>query len=334
MLLQPCHHRGVFTLRFDFRRAERSPATMGELYAASLDMTEWAERNGALGVIVSQHHGSADGYLPSPIVMASAMTARTTSTPITVAALLLLMYDPVKLAEDIAVLHHLSQGRVTYVIGLGYRPDEFAMFGIDPSRRGAEMEERLDVLLRALAGERFEWRGRPVAVTPTIDAPGPFLAYGGGSVAAARRAGRFGLSFFPEGDDPALEPAYRAECQRVGTTPGMVMAGTGGTPTSLHVAADVDAAWDELGPYLLHDAVTYAEWLGPDSIAASYSGATTVDALREENGAYRIVDPDGAVALCRSGRPLLLQPLCGGLPPESAWRSLRLIESEVLPALS
>ena len=323
----------MFTLRFDHRLADHSPASMGDLYAASLDMAEWAEANGALGVLVSEHHASPDGYLPSPLVMASAMAARTSSTPITVAALLLLMYDPVKLAEDMAVLHHLSGGRVTYVIGLGYRSEEFAMFGIDPARRGAEMEERLDVVVRALAGERFEWRGRPVAVTPAVDAPGPFLAYGGGSKAAARRAARFGLSFFPEGDDPALEPAYLAECERAGTTPGLVMAGAGGAPTSLHVAADVDTAWEEIGPYLLHDAVTYAAWLGTDTIAASYSGATTVDELRAENGAYRIVDPDGAVAMARNGTPLLLQPLCGGLPPALAWRSLGLLETEVLPAL-
>ena len=70
------------------------------------------------------------------------------------------MYDPINLAEDLVVLDHLSAGRVSYTVGLGYRPEECAMFGIDSSRRGALMDERLDGLKRALAGERFNWQGR------------------------------------------------------------------------------------------------------------------------------------------------------------------------------
>ena len=62
----------MFILRFDFRRADFSTASMGELYAASLDMAEWGERNGAMMALFSEHHASPDGYLPSPVVMAAA----------------------------------------------------------------------------------------------------------------------------------------------------------------------------------------------------------------------------------------------------------------------
>ena len=130
---------------------------MGDLYQAGLDMTEWAERVGAISVMFSQHHGSSDGYLPSPIPMAAAAAARTSSVAINVGALLLLMYDPIKLAEDMAVIDHLSDGRVSYTIGLGYRDEEYAMFGVDPTQRGARIEERIGLLRRAFRGERFEW---------------------------------------------------------------------------------------------------------------------------------------------------------------------------------
>ncbi|GIR34619.1 MAG: hypothetical protein CM15mP49_00040 [Actinomycetota bacterium] len=53
------------------------------------------------------------------------------------------MYDPIKLAEDIAVLDHLSGGRVGYTIGLGYREEEYEMFGVETKRRGKEIEEQL-----------------------------------------------------------------------------------------------------------------------------------------------------------------------------------------------
>ncbi len=50
---------------------------MADLYEAALDMAEWAEQQGCLAVVISEHHASEDGYLPSPLVMAAAMAART-----------------------------------------------------------------------------------------------------------------------------------------------------------------------------------------------------------------------------------------------------------------
>ena len=311
----------MIILRFDFRLGPQSSATMSELYAASLEMLEWGERNGATGVF-SEHHTSSDGYLPSPIVMAAAAAARTSTLPINVAALLALMYDPVKLAEDMVVLDHLSQGRVSYTIGLGYRNEEFSMFGVDPSRRGAIMDERLSVLRRALDGERFEWDGRTIEVTPRpFSESGPMLMYGGGTPAAARRAARLGMMLLPQHSDPALAEAYDAAAIEAGNPPGMCLSPGAGAPTSLFIADDPDAGWAEIGEHLLHDARMYGEWLG-STTAASGSQATTVEELRAENGAYRIVTPDGARALRDQYGALSLQPLCGGLPPEIAWRYL------------
>lgn len=320
-------------MRFDLRAP--GPTPPAELYEAALDMVEWGEANGCLAVVISQHHASDDGYLPSPLVMAAAMAARTSTVPISIAALLLLMYDPVKLAEDLNVLDHLSRGRVTPIVGLGYRAEEFAMFGIDPAERGAEMEERLEVLQRLLTGETVTWRGRTATVRP-----GPYteggvrLSYGGGTPAAAKRAARFGLDFIGELDKPELAEIYAAEAERVGSTPGACMVPTRESPSSLFVAEDVDEAWSTIGPHLLHDARTYGAWLdGRAHGAVTKSGATTVDELRAENGNYRIVDPDGALAILRTSGYLGLQPLCGGVAPDLAWSSLELIRTEVLPRL-
>lgn len=319
-------------MRFDLRAPGPTPAA--DLYAATLEMAEWAEDKGCLGIAISEHHGSEDGYLPSPLVMASAVAARTSTVGITIAALLLLMYDPIKLAEDLNVLDHLSRGRVLPIIGLGYRPEEFAMFGIDPGRRGAEMEERLEVLQAALAGETVTWRGRTATVRPLpYTAGGLKLAYGGGSPAAARRAARFGLDFIGEADRPDLAEVYAAEAERVDRPAGGCIIPSGGSPSSVFVAEDVDAAWAEIGPHLLHDAVEYAAWLGEDHDAVTRSRATTVDELRAEAGNYRILTPDEAVELIGTTGYLGLQPLCGGVSPEAAWRSLRLLETDVLPRL-
>ena len=98
----------MFTMRFDMR-APTSGASTRDLYAAALDMAEWGDRNGCLQIQVSEHHGSSDGYLPVPIVLASALSSRTHSIGIQVAALLVPLHDPIELAEQMAGLDIVSK---------------------------------------------------------------------------------------------------------------------------------------------------------------------------------------------------------------------------------
>ncbi len=322
----------MLTLRFDFRLKPGSTSTMQEMYSTALDICQWGERNNALTVMFSEHHSSPDGYLPSPIVMAAAAAARTETLTFNVGALLLLMYDPIKLAEDIAVLDHLSGGRIGYTIGLGYREEEYEMFGVETKRRGKEIEERITALRRALSGEPFEWRGRRIHVQPKpASTGGPIIAYGGGSKAAAERAARLGMMFFPQTTDPMMAVFYDKEAERVGNPTGLTMGPSKGAPTTVFLAESLDQGWEQFGPYMLHDAVSYREWMGKDNNSASLSQASSVAELREENGPYRIVTPKQAVELIKAYQTLSLQPLCGGIPPNLAWSSLSLIEKQVLP---
>ena len=322
----------MFTLRFDMR-AKDGPGSAPDLYAAAIEMAAFGEQNGAAAAVVSEHHASADGYLPAPLLLASALAARTTRLPIQVAALLVPLHDPIELAEQMAVLDLISRGRVSYVCAVGYRPEEYAMFGRDMKQRGRRMEESLAVMRRAWTGEPFAYEGRPVCVTPRPVTPGgPILMMGGNSEVVVRRAARLGMGVLTMGGKPALEEVYRRACAECGTTPQLFVNPTGDAPMSCFVAEDPERAWRELGPYLLHDAQLYAAWMG-EGEAISKSVAADVDALRRENGPYRIVTPAEAAALIRKNGILMLQPLCGGLPPKLAWPSLELLASKVLPAL-
>ena len=322
----------MFSLRFDMRGKD-GPESLPDLYAAALEMAAWGEEQGAAAAVISEHHASPDGYLPAPLVLASAMAARTTKLPIQVAALLVPLHDPIELAEQMAVLDIVSRGRVSYVCALGYRPEEYAMFGRDMKRRGRRLEECLEVMRQAWSGEPFAYEGRPVCVTPRpMTSGGPFLLLGGGSEAAVRRAARLGLGMITQGGNPALETIYRETCAEHGTTPQLFLNPTGDAPTSCFVADDPERAWHELGPYLLHDARMYAAWMG-ESGSVSKSVATDVESLRREQGAYRIFTPEQATEHIRNGGMLMLQPLCGGLPPKLAWQSLELLASKVLPAV-
>jgi len=323
----------LYTMRFDMR-APATGAPTAELYRAALEMAHWTEDRGALLAIVCEHHGMSDGYLPSPLVLATAMAARTTTLPIMVAAVVLPLYHPIRLAEDMVVLDILSQGRVSYVAAIGYRPEEYDMHAVDFHRRGAIAEEHLGVLLQARSGDPFEYEHRTIQVTPPPFTPGgPRIAWGGGSVAAAQRAGRHGLDFLAQRGDAALEAAYRDEATAHGHRPGMCMLPEDDATTALFVADDVDRAWEELGPYLMHDVTMYAQLNEGAPHSASLSAATSAEELRTEDASHRIVTVDEAVAMVRSGQMLQLHPLIGGLPPDLAWGYLRTVVERVMPAV-
>jgi alkanesulfonate monooxygenase SsuD/methylene tetrahydromethanopterin reductase-like flavin-dependent oxidoreductase (luciferase family) len=320
----------MFTMRFDMR-APGGVATMPALYEAAIDMAAWAEDRGGVMCLISEHHGSPDGYLPSPLLLASAMAARTTRMAFIIGAALMPFYDPIRLAEDMAVLDIMSKGRVSYVMALGYRPEEFEMFGIDWDRRGDAAEAKLALLLQAITGDPFVHEARRVQITPP-----PLtqiqISWGGGTKPAARRAGRHGLGFFAESDADGLLEAYEAEARKHGHEPGQAALPAPGTPTTVFVADDLDEAWAEIGPHMLHDIATYGEWNVNKQNIASLSTARTVADLRDERGSYRIFTVDEAVDIVKNGGLLLLQPLCGGLPPELAWKYLKVVTDQVMPA--
>lgn len=324
----------MFTMRFDMR-APSLGAAAPELYGTALDMAAWAESRGRLAITVCEHHGSEDGYLPAPLTLCAALAARTSTVQLFVAALVLPLYEPVRLAEEMAVLDILSGGRISYVAAVGYRPAEYELYGVPFTRRGKIAEEKLALLLAAKSGEPFEHEGRLRQITPRpVTQGGPTVFWGGGSPAAARRAGRHGLGFFAQKGGPDLQGVYERAARDAGHEPGFCFLPPPDLPTTVFVADDLDRAWAEVGPHLLHDAASYSAWNEGDQGTASLSFAATVDELRAENRSHRILTVDEAIAHVRAGQLLNLHPLVGGLPPDIAWPYLRTVVDKVLPALA
>lgn len=320
-------------LRLDMRLPPGSATPREDLYAAALDMAAWADEQGFDSIILSEHHATDDGYLPSPLALAGCIAGRTRRIRIGIAALLVPLYDPVKLAEDLAVLDLASGGRVGITAGMGYRPDEYAMFGRDWDARGKLLDEWLEVLLRAWTGEPFEWQGRRIRVSPTpLTGPHPPVMVGGMGRNGARRAARFGLPFQPGSNNPDAFALYKSECARLGHTPMLLPPGAG---EMTWVSEDPDRSWRELGPHLLHDATEYASWQPEYQRSAVHSEARTVEALRAE-GKYRIETPEACIERAQASPfPVFVHfPLCGGTPPELGWRSLELYADHVLAALA
>src|SRR5918994_2530086 len=167
-------------MRFDLRNPPLAGTSMEERYRAALDMSEWADRLGFASVTLSEHHGSDDGYLPSPVAMAAAIAARTERIRIGIAALVASFHDPLRLAEDLAVVDLVSGGRLDVVITNGYVAREFATFGQPLSRRARRTAETVSTLRQAWSGEPFEFCGREARITPAPAQPGgPRILLGG-----------------------------------------------------------------------------------------------------------------------------------------------------------
>lgn len=322
------------TMRHDLRAPAFGPASQSEVYSEAMSMYRWADEQGFDFAVVSEHHGLDDGWIPAPVVVAAAVAAITTRIRIMLSAVIVPLHDPIRLAEQLAVLDHLSQGRVWTVAGAGYRAVEFEMGGVPMKRRGALLEEHLRVMLEAWKGEAFEYDGRTVRVTPRpFTDPHPMVLVGGGVEVAARRAARLHLPMMPMNTEPRLQEWYRDEAEKVGYTGGFVTVPQG--PTIVHVTHDPERTWAEIGEYLLYEAQTYASFQTPGQWSTPKVEAETVEDLKAS--AQIVVGTPDEVLEAARGLPrfgaMTFNPMAGGIPPAIAWESLEIFAGEVLPRL-
>ena len=320
------------SMRFDFRNPAFAGTTMADRYAAALDIAEWADGLGIpASIAVSEHHGSEDGYIPSPQLIIAAMAARTKNVRFSTAATIAPFHDPLRLAEDFCVLDNITNGRVDLIVAGGYAPSEFAMFDVPIKERPKRVTEVVNTLKAAFAGEPFEYRGRTVHVTPApVRAGGPKVIMGGASEPAARRAARIADGFVPS--EAKFWEFYRDEMQKLGKgDPGPGMVGASAQVTAL--AKDVDAGWAAMGQAFLHETNAYAAWRVAAGEETPYDPFPNVTELRAANF-YHVVTPDEYIAQLKAAPFAAAQfhPLCGGMPIDAAWSSLKLFETEVLPA--
>ena len=249
---------------------------------------------------MSEHHASEDGYLPAPLTMAAAIAAVTSRTTIMVAAALLPLYDPVRLAEEMIVLDHLSRGRVMYTLGLGYRPVEYELlgFGLPPPWGDRRREARRAP--RATSGRR------PTDPCPAddprallVERPVPHLGRVHRPGCRPGRAGT-GWASSPRPTIPSLAAVYEEAARAAGHAPGLCIIPPSDSPSSVFVAADVDEGWRDVGEALLADAISYRSWneeAGNVDANVTLTAGATVAELRAANGSHRVVSVADAVAL-------------------------------------
>jgi alkanesulfonate monooxygenase SsuD/methylene tetrahydromethanopterin reductase-like flavin-dependent oxidoreductase (luciferase family) len=288
-------------------------------------------------VWLSEHHFSEEGYLPSLAAVLSALAMRTSRVRLGTAVLLAPLHHPLRLAEDLAVVDQLSGGRLDVGIAPGYKPDEFAVLGVPKGERGARTDETIEILKLAWGGERFSFAGKHFTFDDVIVAPppvqpgGPPIWVGGSSVAAARRAARYGLCFMPDsGAGLELYDAYRSS---VGVPPRVA------TNRVLFAAESREQAWEICGPHFLYQFNAYRQWFSAAGDDDSHGDELTDPSVLNPDH-YFVGTPDDILAAITANRDrlgyeeLVFWARPPGLPVEAATRSLELIARHVLPALA
>ena len=134
-------------------------AATSQEWQASTRWVERAEDRGLHSVWLPEMHFSP-GVSTSPLLSLASLAARTRSLRLATTSLLLPIHDPLRIAEEIASLDELSQGRVIIGLGRGFHPALFSAFGIDPRKKRDLFDTALDLILSA-------WRGEPVSLKGT-----------------------------------------------------------------------------------------------------------------------------------------------------------------------
>jgi len=185
-----------FGVGYDFRNisARRSNA---EHYRRTLDRLIQAEELGFDAVWSAEHHMIPDGYCPSPATIAAAVASRTSRIGVVVGLLLLPLHHPLEVAEQVAVIDLLSDGRAQLAVGMGYRLEEFAAFGYEHKRRKSRMDEGCEIVLRSWTEDDWSFAGRNwnlqgVSIHPRpVQQPHPPMWISARNEIAAGRAARF-----------------------------------------------------------------------------------------------------------------------------------------------
>jgi alkanesulfonate monooxygenase SsuD/methylene tetrahydromethanopterin reductase-like flavin-dependent oxidoreductase (luciferase family) len=165
-------------------------------YRDYLDLVRLIEAEGLDSAWVSEHHFSSDGYLPSLLCMLGAFAAVTDRIELGTGVVLAPFHDPLRLAEDFAVVDQLSGGRLICGLGIGWREEEFRQFRIAIGSRARRLTEITEILRLAWSGERFTFAGRHYDYESVLVTPAPAwvppIFLGGFVDEAIRRAGRIG----------------------------------------------------------------------------------------------------------------------------------------------
>ena len=214
---------------FGGARARGGPAGDSEGYHDFINYVVEAEKLGFSSVFLVEHHFTGFGQVSASLNLLSYLAARTERIRLGTAVVVLPWHNPVLVAEQASTLDLLSNGRLDFGVGKGYRPYEFSGFCVPQDEATERFDEAMEVIRLAWSsgGERFSFAGKwfsydNIVVEPSpIQHPHPPFWLGAGSADSIRRAAREGYNLLLDQIAPTdliIErvKVFREECRAVG----------------------------------------------------------------------------------------------------------------------
>ncbi len=329
---------------YDMRNPPQWRRPWPEHYRAHLDHACAIEQLGFDRIWISSHHFSTDGYGPSFASFAGAISAVTSVIRVGSRIRVLPLEHPLLVAEELAVVDNLLNGRLDVGIGAGYRVEEFAALGVSRSERFSRLDEGIEILRKAWGerqvsheGKHFRFEEIDVEPKPVQGSSLP-LWVAGRTVGAARRAGRHGCHFLPATVDPEVFGAYRTGLEDAGFDPSAFQIAVPFWATTTLDAAD--AVWDRIRPY-----AEYRWGFYETAMHKARDPALKVSRAKEAGSARAnelIGSPDEILEAIHNAweaadkmwnEAVLIYSPPAGLPIESGLGSYKLFAQEVLPTL-
>ncbi|WP_157988055.1 LLM class flavin-dependent oxidoreductase [Jiangella endophytica] len=257
-----------------------------------------ADARGFSSVVFAEHHFLDDGWLPRPMLLASAAAAVTTRMRIGTDIVILPLHHPVAVAEEAAVLDLMSGGRAILGVGLGWVEAEFDGFGVPYRRRARIYQESIGVVRRLLAGEvvdgegHYAFRGARVRPLP-VNPGGVPLWMGALEDPGVRRAAASGDAWvMPPGNRVDKLRRQLALFRETRESAGLAPATEQPLRREAFVAETDDRAWELFAPGIRHE---YGRVYRP--LHPTYPDDDSIDNLRRwADGRFLIGSPETVAA--------------------------------------
>jgi alkanesulfonate monooxygenase SsuD/methylene tetrahydromethanopterin reductase-like flavin-dependent oxidoreductase (luciferase family) len=323
----------------DLRNTRNQP--WRDFWADRLWLFTEAEAMGFDYLLVQEHWFTKDGYAPSATIFLTLLAERTRDVRIGSYSQVLPLHNAARLAQETAVLDHLSGGRLDVTVGTGHRALEYVAFGMSPKTRPSRMEEGLTVLRQAWTERPFTFHGRyynldNITVTPApLQQPHPPLWVAATAPAAAERAGRFGAHLHGANADPDFHAAYRRGLAAAGIDPATMRVSN---PWSITVTDEPDRVWER------NQDLYFERWDFYRQIRLEMGDPDLDYGLPPGPDAYRdfeligtadtVLDTIGGFAESLSLTDIVHAGPAGGVPiRDEAYPALKRFADEVLPQL-
>jgi alkanesulfonate monooxygenase SsuD/methylene tetrahydromethanopterin reductase-like flavin-dependent oxidoreductase (luciferase family) len=315
-----------------------SPRPLPDVYRQLIDEAVLGEELGFSSWLVAEHHFAEDRHNPSQFPLLAAAAVRTETIRLGTYVLLLALHDPVRVAEDAAVVDILSNGRLLLAVGAGPMEGECAVFGIPPKERFGRTYEALEVMGQCFSGERFSHAGRyftykDVAMTTTpVQAGGPPIYMAAMGPQSLAKAGERGYNLASVLHTP-LVGVYTDAQAAAGRSRADYRLMSG--PVTVHLAPTRDQAWDE-AERSLHWWVTFYRNRGFDMPLPPVAEMRHTPGVGIFGQPFAVGTPEDVLAVLERHRDVDLDEMViqfnhPGMEAEHVARGMRLFASELMP---